>query len=58
MTEIGDLQAKIIALEAQILEIQLRNERLCLSNRMLRDKLRDLVDLLADFGVYETPFQG
>ncbi len=44
-----------VALIARITELELQNARLALSNRMLRDRLRDLIDLLADFGVYQTP---
>lgn len=42
-------------LVARITELELQNARLALSNRMLRDRLRDLIDLLADFGVYQQP---
>lgn len=42
-------------LELQISDLQLRNERLALSNRMLRDRVRDLLALLRGFGVALDP---
>lgn len=32
-----------------------RCDRLALSNRMLRDRIRELVELLRGFGVYQSP---
>lgn len=43
------------ALRAQIAALEAQNARLSLTNKMLKDKVRDLVSLLADFGHYE-PF--
>jgi hypothetical protein len=52
-TKNGEVRDSLPAALARIQELELHNERLALSNRMLRDRLRDLIDLLADFGVYQ-----
>lgn len=51
-----DLRSLLEAGETdEIEELKARNERLALTNRMLRDKIKDLIDHLADFGVYVQP---
>ena len=44
-----------IALLSKIADLEGRIDRLSLTNRKLRDRLKELVDHLADFGVYVQP---
>ena len=48
-----NLSAQVATLSRDVAEREERIARLALTNRMLRDRVKDLIDKLADFGVYE-----
>lgn len=44
-----------IAADTRIRQLEEQNSRLSLTNKRLRDRVKDLVNYLADFGVYVEP---